>query len=211
MSDNGSVTPAGTSPGDFRSLPPKPSLEFERKRAKALLRQLRAGEPDALNRARARHAAFRNGPPERVTLADAQLVIAREYGFTSWPRLSRYITTIEREAGANRSLSLGQSGERYEQEVQRTLAMHAHGWAWAGRALAAYVPRLYGQSIASVLATSVTIEDARQVVARERHCSSWEQVLSHAAAELPRMTVDPWESESAPPRRAVPAECGRGR
>ncbi len=205
MSDNGSVTPAGTSPGDFRSLPPKPSLEFERKRATALLRQLRAGEPDALNRARARHAAFRNGPPERVTLADAQLVIAREYGFTSWPRLSRYITTIEREAGANRSLSLGQSGERYEQEVQRTLAMHAHGWAWAGRALAAYVPRLYGQSIASVLATSVTIEDARQVVARERHCSSWEQVLSHAAAELPRMTVDPWESESAPPRRAVRA------
>jgi hypothetical protein len=205
VSDNGSTTPVSTSLGDIRSLPPQPSLEFERKQAKALLRQLRADEPDALLRARARHAAFRLGAPERVTLADAQLIIAREYGFTSWPRLSRYITTIEREAGANRSLSIGQSGDRYEQQVQRTLAMHAHGWAWAGRAFAAYVPRLYGQSIASVLAATVTIEDARQVVARERHCSSWEHLLSHAVAELPRMQVDPWERESAPDRRAVRA------
>jgi hypothetical protein len=202
VSDNGSTTPDSASLSDIRSLPPQPSLEFERKRAKALLRQLRAGEPDALHRARARHAAFRSGAPDRVTLADAQLIIAREYGFTSWPRLGRYITTIEREAGANRSLSMGQSGNQYEQQVKQTLAMHAHGFAWAGRAFAAYVPRLYGQSIASVLAAPVTIEDARQVVARERHCSSWEQLLAHSAAMLPRVRVDPWERESAPLARA---------
>lgn len=202
MSDNGRTAPVSTFHSDIQSLPPQPSLEFERKRAKALLRQLRMGEPVALDRARARHAAFRHGAPERVTLADAQLIIAREYGFTSWPRLSRYITTIEREAGANRSLSLGQSGDRYDQQVQRTLAMHAHGWAWAGRAFAAYVPRFYGQSIASVLAAPVTIEDARQVVARERHCSSWDHLLTHASAALPRLTVDPWERESAPLARA---------
>ncbi len=202
MSDNGSTTSVSTSHSDIRSLPPQPSLEFERKRAKALLRQLRTGDTDALDRARARHGAFRSGAPERVTLADAQLVIAREYGFTSWPRLNRYITTLEREVGANRSLSMGQSGERYEQELQRLLFSHAHGWAWAGRAFAAYVPRLYGQSIASVLVTSVTIEDARQVVARERHCSSWEQLLTHAAAVLPRVNVDPWERECAPLARA---------
>jgi Clp amino terminal domain, pathogenicity island component len=205
VSDNGSTTPVSASLSEIRSLPPQPSLEFERKQAKALLRQLRAGEADALHRARSRHATFRLCAPERVTLADAQLIVAREYGFTSWPRLSRYITTIEREAGANRSLSLGQSGDRYEQQVQRTLAMHAHGWGWVGRAFAAYVPRLYGQSIASVLAATVTIEDARQVVARERHCSSWEHLLSHANAELPQMQVDPWERESAPDRRAVRA------
>lgn len=202
MSDNGSTTPDSTSLSDIRSLPPQPSLEFERKRAKVLLRQLRAGEPDALHRARARHAAFRSGAPDRVTLADAQLIIAREYSFTSWPRLGRYITTIAREAGANRSLSMGQSGDQYEQQVKRTLAMHAHGWAWAGRAFAAYVPRFYGQSIAGVLAAPVTIEDARQVVARERHCSSWEQLLAHSAAMLPRVRVDPWERESAPLARA---------
>ena len=35
-----------------RPLPPRPNLEFEHKEAKALLRQLRAGDPEAIARAR---------------------------------------------------------------------------------------------------------------------------------------------------------------
>ncbi len=34
-----------------RPLPPRPNLEYERKEARALLRRLRVGDPDALVRA----------------------------------------------------------------------------------------------------------------------------------------------------------------
>lgn len=66
-----------------RPLPPRPNLEFERKRAKKLLRALHGGDADAL--ARASDVAM---PP--FQLAHAQLVVAREYGFASWPRLVQY-------------------------------------------------------------------------------------------------------------------------
>ena len=79
----------------LRPLPPRPSLEFERKEAKALLRLLRAGDSRALARARARHSTL-SSSPNGVRLADAQLVIAREYGFASWPKLVWYFGDLER-------------------------------------------------------------------------------------------------------------------
>ena len=91
----------------LRPLPPRPSLEFERKEAKALLRLLRAGDPDALARARARHPAIDASAPEHIRLADAQLVIAREYGFTSWPRLVRYFGDVERQRNNHRRSTSG--------------------------------------------------------------------------------------------------------
>ena len=72
------------------SLPARPSLEQLRKRAKELLRAIRAADPAALERLR-NHLA-RN----TATLADAQLVVAREHGFASWARLKRHIQAIER-------------------------------------------------------------------------------------------------------------------
>ena len=72
------------------SLPRSPSLEQLRRRAKELLRELRAGEPSALVRLVAQHP----NPPERPRLADAQLVIAREHGFPSWPRLRAYVERL---------------------------------------------------------------------------------------------------------------------
>src|SRR5687767_2790446 len=74
----------------LRPLPARPSLEFEHKEAKALLRRLRAGEPESLARVTAHHPGIDSADPSRIKLADAQLVIAREYGFASWPKLVRY-------------------------------------------------------------------------------------------------------------------------
>ena len=73
------------------SLPARPSLEQLRKRAKELLRAVRAEEPAALARMRAQVAA-----PKSATLADAQFVIAREHGFVSWAKLKRYVLAVER-------------------------------------------------------------------------------------------------------------------
>lgn len=61
------------------------SLEQQRKLAKDLIRAARDGDPAALARIRAiRSDAV---PPRSPKLADAQLAVAREGGFESWPKL----------------------------------------------------------------------------------------------------------------------------
>lgn len=75
-----------------KPLPPRPNLDFDRKQAKQLLAGLRAGEPEATRRLREFHPAFKEVAPDQAALSslklsDAQLVIAREYGFESWPKL----------------------------------------------------------------------------------------------------------------------------
>ena len=75
-----------------RPIPPRPSLEFDRKQARALLDALRQGDDDAVRRLRAHHPRYRAGDPARdIALHDAQLVIAREYGFASWPRWRQFV------------------------------------------------------------------------------------------------------------------------
>jgi hypothetical protein len=63
------------SPSKF--LPSHPSLESIRKQAKKLVRQFVAGDPDAFARVHAQLPA----PVLPLSLRDAQLVLAREYGF----------------------------------------------------------------------------------------------------------------------------------
>ncbi|MGH9259554.1 MAG: ankyrin repeat domain-containing protein, partial [Acidimicrobiales bacterium] len=65
-----------------RSLPERPALDQLRRLAKELRNAGRAGDPDALARLAVHH---RRGAP--VTLAAAQLTVAREHGFASWPQL----------------------------------------------------------------------------------------------------------------------------
>ncbi len=59
-------------------------LENLRKQAKELLESFRAGDPSAVERFSAHHPNF---PKDRICLADAQSVIAREQGFASWPKM----------------------------------------------------------------------------------------------------------------------------
>ena len=73
-------------------LPARPSLEQLKKRAKELLRAIRAADHAALERLHS-HLA-RNASD--ATLADAQLVVARDHGFASWARLKRHIQAVER-------------------------------------------------------------------------------------------------------------------
>src|SRR4051794_27791608 len=67
-----------------RDLPARPSLDSLRKQAKKLARDAAAGNGEAIARV---HAQL---PPGALPLSnrDAQLVIAREYGFSGWPDLT---------------------------------------------------------------------------------------------------------------------------
>ena len=66
------------------SLPERPDLDQLRRRAKELRDAARERHAAALERFARHHPSAR---PDTVSLAAAQLVIARELGFSSWPRL----------------------------------------------------------------------------------------------------------------------------
>ncbi len=77
-----------------KRLPPQPSLTQLKNQAKDLVKAHQSGEPDACTRIRASHPKFSSVSEVRdaeVSLADAQLVIAREYGFTRWSELKRQV------------------------------------------------------------------------------------------------------------------------
>ena len=73
-----------------RTLPADPNLEQYKKQAKDLIRDCRAGQPDALARLH-RHPERERAP---LALSAAQLVIAREHGFSSWPQFAAQIETL---------------------------------------------------------------------------------------------------------------------
>jgi Ankyrin repeats (3 copies) len=75
-----------------RPLPPNPNLEMQRKLAKALARDYWRGRPDAVERVCALHP--KPPAPEAFVLSDAQLVIARGYGFAGWPQLRSKIESL---------------------------------------------------------------------------------------------------------------------
>jgi hypothetical protein len=76
-------------------LPTHPSLEQLRKQAKELLRDYHAGNTAAADRFRGISARLADSSQTKdVTLADAQFVLAREYGFESWARLKQHIEVL---------------------------------------------------------------------------------------------------------------------
>ncbi|WOO41629.1 hypothetical protein [Rubellicoccus peritrichatus] len=73
-------------------LPPRPDWEQQQKRAKKLLRSYWQGAEDAVARFQALHPKA-PGPTE-AKLHDAQLVLARSYGFQSWAKLKQRIASL---------------------------------------------------------------------------------------------------------------------
>src|SRR5579864_415786 len=88
-----------------KSLPTRPSLEQYKKQAKELLKAYRSADMETIRRVKKNHPRFEklSAPGFDVTkfaLADAQLVIAREHGFESWPKFTKRIEVINSEAAA---------------------------------------------------------------------------------------------------------------
>jgi hypothetical protein len=82
-----------------RTLPGRPNLDHLKAQAKELRRGHRGRDPSVTARILAHHPRLRTLSRDVVfdrplTLADAQLVIAREYGFTSWLQLKHHIESI---------------------------------------------------------------------------------------------------------------------
>lgn len=84
-----------------QDLPARPNLEQYKKQAKDLVKEFADNptETQSLARIRRHHPRFQKLTEAeiqktRISLTDAQLVIAREHGFESWPKFARHIETF---------------------------------------------------------------------------------------------------------------------
>ena len=109
---------------------PSGTLEQAGKQAKELLKELKADGADARKRFTTHHPQFQQGA---LCLADAQLVIAREYGFPSWPKMKQAFAT---------PMTLPQAIARLHQQLSAD-----------GKAL--YAPLLGEQAIKNAILTSI--------------------------------------------------------
>ena len=80
-----------------RRLPSDPNLEQLRNHAETLQRRVRSGEDEAVALAREFHPRLTDSATELAafTRADAQLVLARLYGFPSWTKLRRHVELVK--------------------------------------------------------------------------------------------------------------------
>jgi ankyrin repeat protein len=140
------------------SLPEAPSLEHLQKQAKRLLRAYRAGDPEAVGRIGAR---------DSVKLADAQLVVAREYGFASWPRLRAYVERV-RAHGAELHHAYHEDPDYYEDRAAGLLASAHDGTAAAA-------------AIFARCELPLTAAGSRAAIAREHGFASWAALRRHVA------------------------------
>jgi ankyrin repeat protein len=120
----------------MHDLPARPDLGQLRHQARDLLRAARAGDPAAAGRIQAVSG--------RMTLAAAQLAVAREYGFASWPRLK-----AEVEA----------RGTDLAQKVDAFLEASVRDWTGRAARMLAVTPEIAGHDFR----TAVILGDAARV------------------------------------------------
>ncbi len=145
------------------SLPSAPSLEQLRKQAKDLLRAHRAGDEGAVARVEAHHPH----PDQPLKLSGAQLVIAREHGFASWPRLRAYVDRVA-TYGPDLQHAFHEDLDYYEGRADGLLASAQDG---TQSAVAAFERR----------GAPLTRAGARAVVARAHGFGSWQALRRHVA------------------------------
>lgn len=106
----------------IKPLPAQPNLLQLKNQAKDLLQQFQSTDTAAASRFREHHP--RSTEPARSCLADAQLVIAREYGFASWPKLKHHVESLEEmEAKVSQLRGEFAVGDR---ETRRAILERAH-------------------------------------------------------------------------------------
>src|SRR6516162_5370524 len=74
-----------------RAMRENPDIDQLKRQAKELLEAYRASEAEAVAEVTAYH---RSADPETFALHDAQFVLARSYGFESWPKLKAAVAGV---------------------------------------------------------------------------------------------------------------------
>jgi ankyrin repeat protein len=177
-------------------LPEDPSFEQLRRQAKDLRDLSRAGLQGALDLVGAHHP----DGPHAVSLAGAQYVVARHYGFSSWAALRQHVTTIEHYRRAPDEVNVAAAGRLADEFL--ILAILRYGddsparWQRAARLLSEH-PEITQTSVhaAAAAADADTLEallnDDPALASTEGGPYRWEPILYLAYARHdPAITED---------------------
>jgi ankyrin repeat protein len=177
---------------DAKPLPARPSLEQYKKQAKELVKVFRAvqsgklsdsdaipsqaSRSDIIQRVKKQHPRFADLPDGEIArtkfvLADAQLVIAREHGFESWPKFAKHVEALA-EASFAASVSNPVAAFIVAACIPRD-ASHSSGTLERAEAILAAHPHVAGSDIhtAAILGDAAAVRrflalDARNATAK---------------------------------------------
>lgn len=168
-------------------LPPNPNLVYLKKQAKALHKQLKAGDPTAAARYRQSHPQG-----EKLTtpkLSDAQLIIAREHGFTSWPQLKHFVERV-------RSRALHRPFETdigyYDGRAFGLHSVYQTGQSRALDLIRQSHPAFADASNEAIKQADFTLDDARLVLAREHGFADWSALAAHVERLAQGQVIEPF-------------------
>src|SRR3954452_11099869 len=165
-------------------LPSSPNLEQNRKRAKDLLKAVRAGDGAAVARFHSSHPRFGSASSELIRkearLADAQWVVAREYGFANWARLKAHIEAL----GGNTELRhpFETDLQYYRDRAAGMLSVFGTGEQNAIRLVRLFHPNFASASEADVRGAPLTQADAELILAREHGFETFAAFAAHIGA-----------------------------
>ena len=168
------------------------NLEQQKKRARELLRGIRDGDAEAIQRLRRHHSRWAEVDEARlrqlVALHDAQFALAREQGFPSWPKLGAY---AEPRTDSRHTRLFVANIEWIDERVAGLLHAHKSAVPAALEQIREWHPRFADATDDDIRQAPFDGEDARLVYAREHGFESWHELasrvdaLAHGRAEEP--------------------------
>jgi hypothetical protein len=159
-----------------RPLPFQPNLEVLKKQARQLLNEHAAGESAAVARVQAVIAELPSAVAESFTLRDAQQVLAREYGFSSWQALLDHVGGGGKE---DANFWAGMAGFYDELAADLAKAEHEGHLQSFGQLGREFADRIARTSAAVRDNPQTAIEQAQLAIAEHNGCDSW-QALARA-------------------------------
>jgi ankyrin repeat protein len=170
-----------------KQLPLNPNLVYLKKQAKALHKQMKAGEPIAITRCRQSHPQGANLTAPK--LSDAQLIIAREHGFASWPRLKHY---VEGMRGRPLHRAFETDIAYYEGRAFGLHSVYQTGQQRALNLIRHFHPGFTAAGDEAIKQADFTLDDARLVLAREHGFADWPALAAYVERLAQGQVIEPF-------------------
>jgi hypothetical protein len=172
------------------------NLDQQKKQARELLRAIRTGDEDPVSRLRRQHSRWTTVDEatvrQLVALHDAQLVVAGEQGFASWPKLKAYAEPTSR----SRHTRLFVADVAWiEERVQGLLRTRRSAGPAVLEQIREWHPRYADRTDEEIQQAAFTEADARLVYAREHGFETWDDLISRVnllASRTDAATTEPF-------------------
>ena len=180
-----------------KELPTRPNLGHLKYQARDLFDAASAGDTQAIQRLIDHHPKFTRmsaseARERAIKLADAQLVVAREYGFTSWPKLKDSIAGNGHEPHTR---ILDPNFEYNQERATAIFTQLADGLPFVIAQVKRCHPDYANASVSEIKKAKLTEDDARLIYARDHGFSDWHamtarlEALNKGEAEEPFLTA----------------------